>query len=113
SRDPDELVRAARQFRGPVFVKAVAGGGGRGLRLVHDVSEHNLHDAITACMREAEAAFGDPSTFIEQALLAPRHIEVQVLADGSDVVHLYERDCSLQRRNQKVIEIAPAPRLEA
>lgn len=113
SRDPDELVRAARQFSGPVFVKAVAGGGGRGLRLVHDVSEHNLRDAITACMREAEAAFGDPSTFIEQALLAPRHIEVQVLADGNDVVHLYERDCSLQRRNQKVIEIAPAPRLEA
>src|SRR5699024_1864414 len=112
SRDPVELVRAGQQFTGPVFVKAVAGGGGRGLRLVHDVSGQELHDAITACMREAEAAFGDPSTFIDQALLAPRHIEVQVLADGTDVVHLYERDCSLQRRNQKVIEIAPAPRLD-
>ena len=113
SRDPAELVRAGQQFTGPVFVKAVAGGGGRGLRLVHDVSGQELHDAITACMREAEAAFGDASTFIEQALLSPRHIEVQILADGADVVHLYERDCSLQRRNQKVIEIAPAPRLEA
>src|SRR5699024_11147164 len=77
SRDPADLMDAAQQFTGPVFVKAVAGGGGRGLRLVHDVTGHELHDAITACMREAEAAFGDPATFIEQALLAPRHIVVQ------------------------------------
>lgn len=112
SGNPTELVEAAQQFTGPVFVKAVAGGGGRGLRLVHDLDEQHLHDAVAACMREAEAAFGDGATFIEQALIDPRHIEVQVLGDGDDVVHLYERDCSLQRRNQKVIEIAPAPRLD-
>lgn len=94
----------------PVFVKAAAGGGGRGMRRVDDPAE--LLNAVETAMREAEGAFGDPSVFLEQAMTRPRHIEVQVLADANgDVVHLFERDCSLQRRHQKVLEIAPAPNL--
>ena len=94
----------------PVFVKAAAGGGGRGMRRVDDPGE--LLNAVETAMREAEGAFGDPSVFLEQAMTRPRHIEVQVLADANgDVVHLFERDCSLQRRHQKVLEIAPAPNL--
>ncbi|MEX2533459.1 MAG: biotin carboxylase N-terminal domain-containing protein, partial [Nitriliruptoraceae bacterium] len=96
----------------PVFVKAAAGGGGRGMRRVDDPNE--LVNAVETAMREAEGAFGDPSVFLEQAMTRPRHIEVQVLADANgDVVHLFERDCSLQRRHQKVLEIAPAPNLDA
>ena len=94
----------------PVFVKAAAGGGGRGMRRVDDPVE--LLNAVETAMREAEGAFGDPSVFLEQAMTRPRHIEVQILADATgDVVHLFERDCSLQRRHQKVLEIAPAPHL--
>src|SRR3954462_9695711 len=75
--------------------------------------EKDLKDAIETCMREAEGAFGDPTVFIEQAVVSPRHIEVQILADGSGtVIHLFERDCSVQRRHQKVVEIAPAPNLD-
>ncbi|MGO3815316.1 MAG: pyruvate carboxylase, partial [Cellulosimicrobium funkei] len=111
SADVDELVAAADEIGFPVFVKAVAGGGGRGMRRV-DVRE-DLPEALAAAMREADGAFGDPTVFLEQAVLRPRHIEVQILADGAgNVVHLYERDCSLQRRHQKVIEIAPAPNLD-
>ncbi|MBP0661726.1 ATP-binding protein, partial [Mycobacterium tuberculosis] len=85
-------------------------GGGRGMRRVSEASQ--LEDALKAAMREAEGAFGDPTVFIEQAVQRPRHIEVQVLADNdSNAIHLFERDCSLQRRHQKVIEIAPAPNL--
>jgi pyruvate carboxylase len=109
--DVDALIEEALTLPFPVFVKAVAGGGGRGMRRVEEPAA--LRAAIEACMREAEAAFGDPTVFIEQAVIDPRHIEVQVLADGSDVIHLYERDCSVQRRHQKVIEIAPAPHLDA
>jgi pyruvate carboxylase len=95
----------------PLFVKAVAGGGGRGMRRVDDPAQ--LRDAVETCMREAEGAFGDPTVFIEQAVVDPRHIEVQILADGAgNVIHLYDRDCSVQRRHQKVIEIAPAPNLD-
>ena len=73
----------------------------------------DLRDSIDAAMREAESAFGDPTVFLEQAVVNPRHIEVQILADAEgNVVHLYERDCSVQRRHQKVIEIAPAPNLD-
>jgi len=73
----------------------------------------DLAEAAEVCMREAKAAFGDPTVFVEQAVVEPRHIEVQILADRSaDVIHLFERDCSLQRRHQKVIEIAPAPNLD-
>ncbi|MGI6795570.1 pyruvate carboxylase [Gordonia sihwensis] len=111
SSDPDELVAAAAELTFPVFVKAVAGGGGRGMRRVERIED--LADAVTAAGREAHAAFGDPTVFLEQAVVRPRHIEVQILADaGGDVVHLYERDCSLQRRHQKVIEIAPAVGLD-
>ena len=95
----------------PLFVKAVAGGGGRGMRRVDDPED--LRDAVETCMREAEGAFGDPTVFIEQAVVDPRHIEVQILADGAgNVIHLFERDCSVQRRHQKVVEIAPAPHLD-
>ncbi len=106
----DELVAAAEKMRFPLFVKAVAGGGGRGMRRVSDAAA--LIEAIEAASREAESAFGDPTVYLEQAVLRPRHIEVQILADAKgNVVHLYERDCSVQRRHQKVIELAPAPAL--
>jgi pyruvate carboxylase len=110
SADLDELLAAAEGINFPVFVKAVAGGGGRGMRRVEDPS--TLRESLEAAMREAESAFGDPTMFIEQAVVEPRHIEVQILADGEgNVIHLFERDCSVQRRHQKVIEIAPAPNL--
>src|SRR3954452_9676689 len=105
--DVDALLAAAEAIDGPVFVKAVAGGGGRGMRRVDDRAQ--LRGAIEAAMREAESAFGDPTVYLEQAVGEPWHIEVQVLADGQgNVVHLFERDCSVQRRHQKVVELAPA-----
>ena len=94
----------------PVFIKASGGGGGRGLRRVDDAAEASL--VFDAARREAAAAFGDDTLFVEQAVIRPRHVEVQILADGAgNVVHLFERDCSVQRRHQKVVEIAPAPGL--
>ncbi|MFI8228309.1 pyruvate carboxylase [Streptomyces sp. NPDC085900] len=111
SNDVDELVRAAEEIGFPVFVKAVAGGGGRGMRRVEDPAQ--LRESIEAASREAASAFGDPTVFLEKAVVDPRHIEVQILADGEgNVIHLFERDCSLQRRHQKVIEMAPAPNLD-
>ncbi|GAA4086416.1 pyruvate carboxylase [Nocardioides kongjuensis] len=111
STDVEELLAAAEAIPAPLFVKAVAGGGGRGMRRVDDRAQ--LREAIETCMREAEGAFGDPTVFIEQAVVDPRHIEVQVLADAAgEVIHLFERDCSVQRRHQKVVEIAPAPGLD-
>jgi len=111
STDVAALVEAASVLPFPVFVKAVAGGGGRGMRRVDDPAR--LREAVEACMREGEAAFGDPTVFIEQAVVDPRHIEVQILADDTgEVIHLFERDCSVQRRHQKVVEIAPAPHLD-
>jgi pyruvate carboxylase len=111
SADVDALVAAAEEIGFPVFAKAVAGGGGRGMRRVED--RGTLREALETAMREAEGAFGDPTLFLEQAVLRPRHIEVQVLADaGGETVHLFERDCSVQRRHQKVVEIAPAPALD-
>ncbi|HTK62215.1 MAG TPA: pyruvate carboxylase [Pseudonocardia sp.] len=111
SDDVEALVAASEDIGFPVFVKAVAGGGGRGMRRVQKPEE--LRESIEAAMREAESAFGDATVFLEQAVVNPRHIEVQILADGrGNVVHLYERDCSVQRRHQKVIEIAPAPNLD-
>ncbi|AFR50938.1 pyruvate carboxylase [Gordonia sp. KTR9] len=112
SADVDELLAAAEAMSFPVFVKAVAGGGGRGMRRVAEAEE--LGEAIRAASREAESAFGDPTVFLEQAVINPRHIEVQILGDTQgNVIHLFERDCSLQRRHQKVIELAPAPNLSA
>ncbi|MDO9496195.1 MAG: pyruvate carboxylase, partial [Nocardioides sp.] len=111
STDVDALVESAQELPYPLFVKAVAGGGGRGMRRVDDPLD--LREAVETCMREGEGAFGDPTVFIEQAVVEPRHIEVQILADAEgNVIHLFERDCSVQRRHQKVIEIAPAPNLD-
>ncbi|MBS9534235.1 pyruvate carboxylase [Mycobacterium sp. M1] len=111
STSVDELLAAASGMAFPLFVKAVAGGGGRGMRRVGDID--GLAEAIEAASREAESAFGDPTVYLEQAVINPRHIEVQILADThGDVVHLYERDCSVQRRHQKVVELAPAPNLD-
>ena len=96
----------------PVMLKAAAGGGGRGMRTVANSGE--MAGAFARCQSEAQAAFGDGSIFVEKLLERPRHIEVQVLADAhGNLVHLYERDCSVQLRNQKVIEIAPAPNLDS
>ncbi|HEY2723566.1 MAG TPA: pyruvate carboxylase [Pseudonocardiaceae bacterium] len=111
SADLDELMAAAEEIGFPIFVKAVAGGGGRGMRRVTEPKA--LRDAVEAATREAESAFGDPTVFLEKAVVDPRHIEVQILADATgEVIHLYERDCSVQRRHQKVVEIAPAPDLD-
>ncbi|WP_156680711.1 carboxyl transferase domain-containing protein [Sphingomonas profundi] len=97
---------------GPVMAKAVAGGGGRGIRLVRDADE--LDAAMDRCRSEAERAFGDGRVYLERAMLDARHIEVQVLGDGRGaVIHLGERDCTVQRRNQKLVEIAPSPCLPA
>ncbi len=110
SDDVDALVAQADDIGFPLFAKAVAGGGGRGMRRVE--TKGDLAPALAEAMREAESAFGDPRMFLEQAVLRPRHIEVQVLADSTgETVHLFERDCSVQRRHQKVVEIAPAPNL--
>jgi pyruvate carboxylase len=111
SRDVDELLAGADAVGFPIFAKAVAGGGGRGMRRVE--KKEDLREALEAAMREADSAFGDPTMFLEQAVVRPRHIEVQILADATgETVHLFERDCSVQRRHQKVIEIAPAPNLD-
>src|ERR1700753_1826850 len=110
SSSVDELVAASADMEFPLFVKAVAGGGGRGMRRVSEADA--LPEAIEAASREAESAFGDPTVYLEQAVINPRHIEVQILADThGNVIHLYERDCSVQRRHQKVVELAPAPNL--
>ena len=111
SSDVKKLLAQASDISFPLFVKAVAGGGGRGMRRVDQ--EHELEQALEQSMREAESAFGDARVFLEQAVIRPRHIEVQILADSQGgVIHLHERDCSIQRRNQKVVEIAPAPNLD-
>ncbi|HTW97289.1 MAG TPA: pyruvate carboxylase [Acidimicrobiales bacterium] len=107
----EAFLAGAAEVGFPLFVKAAAGGGGRGLRRVETAAE--LPGALAAARREAVSAFGDETLFLEEAVVAPRHIEVQVLADAAGtVLHLYERDCSVQRRHQKVVEIAPAPNLD-
>ena len=111
SANVDELVNQADAIGFPIFVKAVAGGGGRGMRRVAE--KQDLRAALVEASREAESAFGDARVFLEQAVIRPRHIEVQILADTfGNVIHLFERDCSVQRRNQKVVEIAPAPLID-
>jgi pyruvate carboxylase len=112
SASVEELVAVSANMQFPLFVKAVSGGGGRGMRRVAEPEA--LAESIEAASREAESAFGDPTVYLEQAVVNPRHIEVQILADGKgNVIHLFERDCSVQRRHQKVIELAPAPNLPA
>jgi acetyl-CoA carboxylase biotin carboxylase subunit len=108
--DPKEIVRIARKIGYPVIIKAAGGGGGRGMRVVH--TEAALLTAANMTRTEAQAAFGNPSVYMEKFLENPRHIEIQVLADSHrNAVHLGERDCSMQRRHQKIIEESPAPEL--
>jgi len=110
--DPKEIVRIARKIGYPVIIKAAGGGGGRGMRVVH--TEAALLTAANMTRAEAQSAFGNPALYMEKFLENPRHIEIQVLADSyKNAVHLGERDCSMQRRHQKIIEEAPAPGLPA
>src|SRR5215208_452134 len=104
----DEALETAEDIGYPVMVKAAAGGGGRGIRVAED--EKELRQAVQVAGREAESAFGDNSIYLEKLLVGPRHVEVQVMGDQEgNVVHLFERECSLQRRRQKVLEEAPSP----
>src|SRR3954449_1265853 len=111
-QDPARLQAEADKIGYPVLIKAVAGGGGKGMRRVNAAAE--FQDMLASCKREAASSFGDDKVLIEKYIERPRHIEVQVFGDGQgNVVHLFERDCSLQRRHQKVIEEAPAPGMDA
>ncbi len=110
-QSPDVLKMEASAIGYPVLIKAVAGGGGKGMRRVDAAKDFD--DALESCKREAASSFGDDRVLIEKYILSPRHIEVQVFGDSKgNVVHLFERDCSLQRRHQKVIEEAPAPGMD-
>src|SRR3954449_8696175 len=108
--DPKEIIRIARKVGYPVIIKAAGGGGGRGMRVVH--TEAALLNAVSMTRSEAQAAFANGMVYLEKYLENPRHIEIQILADAhKNAVYLGERDCSMQRRHQKVIEEAPAPEL--
>ena len=104
---PDEAVVAAEEFGFPILVKAVGGGGGRGMKLVRHASE--MLQTAALAMAEAEAAFGDRRIYLERFVASGRHVEVQIVGDGERIIHLGDRDCSVQRRYQKVVEEAPAP----
>ncbi|WP_336629518.1 MULTISPECIES: acetyl-CoA carboxylase biotin carboxylase subunit [unclassified Microbacterium] len=108
--DPDEAFAVAEQVGFPLLIKAAAGGGGRGLRVVQTAD--TLASDLAEIMAEAEVAFGDPSVYIERYLTDIRHIEIQVISDGTTTLHLGERDCTAQRRNQKLVEEAPSPVLD-
>lgn len=108
--DDDALIEAAARVGTPLLVKAVAGGGGKGMRAVHDDAQ--LPAAISAARREARSAFGDDRLILERLVPRPRHIEIQVFADDEQTVHLLERECSVQRRHQKVVEEAPSPAVD-
>lgn len=111
SDDPVEFTRMARDIGYPIIIKASGGGGGRGMRVVH--SEAALRNAVSLTRSEAGAAFNDDTIYMEKYLENPRHVEIQVLADKhGNVIHLGERDCSMQRRNQKILEEAPAPHIK-
>ncbi|MGH8727485.1 MAG: acetyl-CoA carboxylase biotin carboxylase subunit [Burkholderiales bacterium] len=108
--DPKEIARIARSLGYPIIIKAAGGGGGRGMRVIH--TEAALSNAVTMTRAEAQTAFGNPAVYMEKFLEHPRHIEIQVLVDEHrNAVYLGERDCSMQRRHQKIIEEAPAPHL--
>jgi len=109
--DDDAVLATARRIGYPVIIKAAAGGGGRGMRVVH--TEAHLLSSVSVTKTEANSAFGDGTVYMEKFLEEPRHVEVQVLADGQgNAIHLFDRDCSLQRRHQKVLEEAPAPHID-
>jgi len=111
SEDSDEIRAIAKKIGYPIIIKAASGGGGRGMRVVH--SEASLINSVHITKSEAAAAFGDETVYMEKYLENPRHVEVQVLADGQgNAIHLYDRDCSMQRRHQKVVEEAPAPLID-
>jgi len=105
--DAEEAVKIARDIGYPVMIKASAGGGGKGMRVAHD--DEGAREGFQSAANEARSSFGDDRVFIEKFIEQPRHIEIQVLADGSNTIHLGERECSIQRRHQKVIEEAPSP----
>ncbi len=108
--DPEAIIRMANETGYPIIIKASGGGGGRGMRIVH--TESNLLNAVSMTKTEAQTAFGNPEVYMEKFLQNPRHIEIQILADEhGNAIHLGERDCSMQRRHQKIIEEAPAPLL--
>lgn len=110
--DDEEAFKVAKEIGLPVIIKASAGGGGRGMKIVREESE--LSDALNACRTEAKAAFGDDAVYIEKFLTKPRHIEFQLIGDQhGNCIHLGERDCSLQRRHQKVLEEAPSPVIDS
>ncbi|HEX7111548.1 MAG TPA: ATP-grasp domain-containing protein, partial [Mizugakiibacter sp.] len=110
--DASECLKIARRIGYPVIIKAAGGGGGRGMRVVH--TEAHLGNAVVMTRQEAKAAFGNDQVYMEKFLEHPRHVEIQVLADGQgNAIHLGERDCSMQRRHQKVVEEAPAPGITA
>jgi acetyl-CoA carboxylase biotin carboxylase subunit len=107
-----EAIKLANKIGYPVMIKAAAGGGGRGMRFAHN--DDSLRPAISSARAEAEAAFGDGSLYLEKYVIEPRHVEVQIMADQyGNVLHFYERDCSIQRRHQKMIEESPCPVLDA
>ena len=112
AQDLDTLAREAEKIGYPVLIKASAGGGGKGMRIVHSAAQ--LKDALTGARREAASSFGDDQVLLEKYLARPRHIEMQIFADShGHAIHLFERDCSVQRRHQKVLEEAPAPGMTA
>ncbi len=108
-RDLDHALAVAGEIGYPVLAKASAGGGGRGIRIARD--EQELRRELAVAQAEARAAFGDPGVYLERYVARARHVEVQVLGDGQDVVHLFERECSMQRRRQKILEESPSPAL--
>lgn len=111
-KDKDEALKIAKRLKYPVIIKAAAGGGGKGMRICHN--DVRLVSAFLTAQREAEAAFGNPSIYIEKYFERPRHIEIQILGDEyGHIVHLGERDCTIQRRHQKLIEESPSPAIDA
>lgn len=111
NQEPAFLLEESRKIGFPVLIKAVKGGGGKGMRIA--ASESEFMEQLDSARREAERSFGDGRVLVEKYIGRPRHVEVQVFADGmGGVVHFYERDCSVQRRHQKIIEEAPAVRIK-